>query len=112
MRKVHIDKDGNESVHYLKQVGPSSFMPDPDPPEFGYCDHCGVAIDPRHTKELRDRIAYLESRLAYYEPLNLQAEEDQEDAEISEEEEIYAEEAAEDELDAWASDPPYFSGEF
>jgi len=112
MRKVHIDKDGNESVHYLKQVGPSSFMPDPEPPESGYCDHCGVAIDPRHTEELRDRVAHLEARLVKYEPLNLQAEADQEEAEISEEEEIYAEEAAEEELDALASEPPYWGGEF
>jgi len=92
MRSTRIDDDGNEVVHYTIQVGPSSFVTDKNPPDGGYCDNCGVAVDARHFQSLVDKLATsgvtiinLQKKLAEYEGDAGELEADQLGAEDAEE---------------------------
>ncbi len=73
MRSVHTDSDGVEVVQHITQVGPSSFVADSNPPDSGYCDHCGVELDERHFASLLEKLAdsgvtihNLQKRLSQY----------------------------------------------
>lgn len=59
------DKDGNVTKVHSIQVGRSSFIHDPNPPDSGHCEHCGVAIP--GWDELVARLAAAEEALREFE---------------------------------------------
>ena len=57
-----INDDESVTIVHTKQVGPSSFVHDNNPPTSGYCDSCGSEIE--GYSELVDKLASAETTIA------------------------------------------------